>query len=170
MNDCQNELRKQWIAFWKSHKQAFAKGLKLPPIPDKLFDLRCGAKTRAGSPCKQRTIYSSGRCKFHGGLSTGPKTDEGKKIAAGNYQQRLSRDHEPHEDMLNAHFQKITPSLKIIARKARTTFSQDKGGARLVRCIDCQHMSAGYTCLVGQKFNLPVGEKRECPSFDATEV
>ena len=38
----------------------------------------CGARTRAGTPCKRRDIYDSGRCKFHGGMSAGAKTPEGK--------------------------------------------------------------------------------------------
>ena len=39
----------------------------------------CGAKTRAGTPCKQKAIYWNGRCKFHGGLATGPVTEAGKE-------------------------------------------------------------------------------------------
>ena len=39
----------------------------------------CGAKTRAGWPCKQKGIYNNNRCKWHGGLSTGPITEAGKK-------------------------------------------------------------------------------------------
>lgn len=39
----------------------------------------CGAKTRAGTPCKQKVIYGNGRCKFHGGLATGPTTEAGKE-------------------------------------------------------------------------------------------
>lgn len=39
----------------------------------------CGAKTRAGTPCQQKSIYWNGRCKFHGGLATGPTTDAGKE-------------------------------------------------------------------------------------------
>jgi hypothetical protein len=46
--------------------------------------LRCGAKTRAGAPCKQRALYECGRCRLHGGLSTGPKTAEGRARAAMN--------------------------------------------------------------------------------------
>ena len=38
----------------------------------------CGAKTPAGTPCKRKDIYSSGRCKLHGGLPTWPVTSEGK--------------------------------------------------------------------------------------------
>jgi hypothetical protein len=33
----------------------------------------CGAKNRLGLPCQCKKLYKSGRCKFHGGLSTGPK-------------------------------------------------------------------------------------------------
>lgn len=55
-----------------------------PPFPDELRGLACGAKTRAGSPCKIAAIYSNGRCKLHGGLSTGPRTVGGKARAALN--------------------------------------------------------------------------------------
>jgi hypothetical protein len=37
---------------------------------------RCGAKNRRGSPC-QCPAMANGRCRIHGGLSTGPKTAEG---------------------------------------------------------------------------------------------
>lgn len=36
----------------------------------------CGAKTRTGIPCKNRSM-PNGRCRMHGGKSTGPKTHEG---------------------------------------------------------------------------------------------
>ena len=39
---------------------------------------RCGAKTRAGEPCKRKAL-NNGRCRNHGGLSTGPKTQEGRR-------------------------------------------------------------------------------------------
>jgi len=37
---------------------------------------RCGAKNRRGTPC-QCPAMPNGRCRLHGGLSTGPKTLEG---------------------------------------------------------------------------------------------
>jgi len=37
---------------------------------------RCGAKTRRGTPC-QAPAMANGRCRLHGGLSTGPRTPEG---------------------------------------------------------------------------------------------
>jgi hypothetical protein len=36
----------------------------------------CGAATRTGHPCRCFAL-TNGRCRLHGGLSTGPKTDEG---------------------------------------------------------------------------------------------
>ena len=37
---------------------------------------RCGAKTRKGTPCRAPAMRN-GRCRLHGGKSTGPKTPEG---------------------------------------------------------------------------------------------
>jgi hypothetical protein len=39
---------------------------------------RCGAKTRAGGTCMVRVEFGKARCRFHGGLSTGPKTEAGR--------------------------------------------------------------------------------------------
>lgn len=39
---------------------------------------RCAAKTRAGTPCRAQGLGRGHRCPLHGGLSTGPTTDEGK--------------------------------------------------------------------------------------------
>ena len=40
------------------------------------FDLNtlpiCGARTRSGGPCKHKGNVRNGRCKRHGGASTGP--------------------------------------------------------------------------------------------------
>jgi hypothetical protein len=38
---------------------------------------RCGARTRSGTPCKGPAM-PNGRCRMHGGPSTGPRTEEGK--------------------------------------------------------------------------------------------
>ena len=52
--------------------------------PDCCTPFICGARTRSGTPCKIRAIYNNGRCKLHGGLSTGPKTKAGKKRSSMN--------------------------------------------------------------------------------------
>jgi hypothetical protein len=38
----------------------------------------CSARTRSGAPCQCRAVDSRARCRLHGGLSTGPKTPEGR--------------------------------------------------------------------------------------------
>ncbi|WP_312758195.1 HGGxSTG domain-containing protein [Pantoea brenneri] len=48
------------------------------PMPDELRHIPCAAKTRAGTPCKRTDISTNGRCKYHGGHSTGALTPEGK--------------------------------------------------------------------------------------------
>ncbi len=45
------------------------------------FKKTCGAKTRNGTPCKRKAL-ANGRCPNHGGLSTGPKTKEGRERIA----------------------------------------------------------------------------------------
>lgn len=37
---------------------------------------RCGARTRTGTPCRSPAM-GNGRCRMHGGASTGPRTAEG---------------------------------------------------------------------------------------------
>lgn len=44
-------------------------GLNLSP--------RCGARTRAGCPCRAPALRGKARCRRHGGASTGPRTAEG---------------------------------------------------------------------------------------------
>jgi hypothetical protein len=46
------------------------------PSGDFLQAPRCGARTRAGGCCRQPAM-GNGRCRMHGGLSTGPRTPAG---------------------------------------------------------------------------------------------
>ena len=55
---------------------------------------QCGAKTRAGGKCKATPVWDktnnkpkNGRCRMHGGLSTGARTPEGKLRALANLRQ-----------------------------------------------------------------------------------
>ena len=45
----------------------------------------CHAKTRKGTPCRIRQVFECKngnlRCRYHGGLSTGPKTKKGRERA-----------------------------------------------------------------------------------------
>ena len=51
---------------------------------------RCGASTRAGGICRVRAEPSKARCRFHGGLSTGPRIEEGRTRIAEASVARLS--------------------------------------------------------------------------------
>ncbi len=42
---------------------------------------RCGARTRQGTAC-QAPAMPNGRCRMHGGKSTGPKTIEGRYLCS----------------------------------------------------------------------------------------
>jgi hypothetical protein len=53
---------------------------------------RCGARRkRDGQPCEAKPVANRRRCKWHGGMSTGPKTPEGKARALANLAQYRSR-------------------------------------------------------------------------------
>lgn len=91
----QDELRIQYKNYYKQwgqlKKKLIDNGLDeyetyahMPAYPREFHELRYGAKTRAGTPCKIQAIYSNSRCKLHGGLSTGAKTLEGKNMVAKN--------------------------------------------------------------------------------------
>jgi len=55
----------------------------------------CGAKTRSGKPCQAAPVWDeekdrpvNGRCRLHGGASTGPRTAEGKRRVGEAARQR----------------------------------------------------------------------------------
>ncbi len=55
----------------------------------------CGAKTRAGHPCGQKSEPGKRRCKWHGGKSTGPRTPEGRERIAEAQRRRWQDYHSP---------------------------------------------------------------------------
>lgn len=59
-----------------------------PTFPDDLRGLQCGARTRAGTPCKRIDLNGNGRCRMHGGMSTGPRSKAGKARARANLKLR----------------------------------------------------------------------------------
>ena len=48
----------------------------------------CGARTRAGHPCRARGLGRGGRCRNHGGASTGPRTEAGRQRIAAAQRRR----------------------------------------------------------------------------------
>lgn len=63
--------------------RAAARPVARPPSAERP---RCGARCRDGSPCAAPVVWPPGegprrRCRMHGGLSTGPRTPEGRARA-----------------------------------------------------------------------------------------
>lgn len=51
---------------------------------------RCGAYARTtGNPCQAKAL-TNGRCKNHGGMSTGPKTPEGRQAISQATRKRMA--------------------------------------------------------------------------------
>jgi len=59
---------------------------------------KCGAKTRKGTPCLAPPVWDTyydrpenGRCRMHGGLSTGPSLEGIERISEANRQRARAR-------------------------------------------------------------------------------
>jgi len=59
------------------------------PLPRKKRPV-CGARNRQGKPCAVKVEPGKRRCRFHGGLSTGPKTAAGRARIAEAQRRRWS--------------------------------------------------------------------------------
>ena len=80
---------RQWLL--NLHTHATTSQHPPPELPEECKNMRCGAKTRSNTPCKlDGTNYANGRCKFHGGRSTGPKTQAGKDKSALNSRKKTN--------------------------------------------------------------------------------
>ena len=60
----------------------------------------CGAKTRAGTPCKNRAM-PNGRCRLHGGKSAGAPKDNVNAVKFGIYRNRLTDEEAAHDTQIN---------------------------------------------------------------------
>ncbi|MCZ6770617.1 MAG: HGGxSTG domain-containing protein [Proteobacteria bacterium] len=63
-------------------------------VTPKRFRPLCGARCRVGTPCEAPAVWDSildrprnGRCRMHGGASTGPKTLVGRLRSLANLKQ-----------------------------------------------------------------------------------
>ena len=84
------------------------------PIGDISNAKRCGAKKRRKEDYCRGPAMSNGRCRIHGGLSTGPKTQEGiERIRkanwkTGKYSKTTKLDLERNRAFWTAEIQKLT--------------------------------------------------------------
>ena len=101
---------KRWLVVKLTRGEGFmTKSEK--PAQEKIyhwFDRPCGARARTnnGLSCKKPAMRGKERCKLHGGMSTGPKTEAGKLKAAeanlkhGRYTKEALIDRERYRRML----------------------------------------------------------------------
>jgi hypothetical protein len=69
---------------WLAYAQTVIKGTEMR------LKIKCGAYARTtGNPCQAKAL-TNGRCKNHGGMSTGPKTTEGRQAIAQATRQRMA--------------------------------------------------------------------------------
>ena len=54
----------------------------------------CGARNSQGKPCNVRVEGGKRRCRFHGGKSTGPKTQEGRDRISAAQRKRWKKYHD----------------------------------------------------------------------------
>lgn len=89
-----------WGVSWREQVDAQAEALfaaylarTIERQAQRLATLRviCGAKTRKGGQCRNKSEPGKRRCKFHGGKSTGAKTPEGLARIAEAQRRRWAR-------------------------------------------------------------------------------
>ena len=81
---------------------------------------RCGAGTKAGTPCQRPAVKWTGRCTRHGGKSTGPRTEEGRaRIAAAQTTHgRLTKERRAEAKRRAQVGREIRAELRDIEREA----------------------------------------------------
>lgn len=69
----------------------FIRQLDAIPTKPKADPAVCGARTRNGGTCRRKPVPGRRRCLNHGGLSTGPRTSEGRQRVAEARARRWDR-------------------------------------------------------------------------------
>jgi hypothetical protein len=84
---------------------------------------RCGARTKAGTPCQRPAVKRTGRCTRHGGKSTGARTEGGlARIAAAQVKHgRLTKEKRAEARQKAQVGRAVRAELKEIEREAIAT-------------------------------------------------
>jgi hypothetical protein len=101
--------------------QKKAKDNPVHPVPDWRVTLpmaqacpRCGARTRSGGSCRSPAM-PNGRCRMHGGKSTGPRTAEGLE--------RMRRAKTKH-GLYSAETLRLMRAIRALQRDARRVLDE----------------------------------------------
>jgi hypothetical protein len=77
-------------------------------MEDSLERSRCDARTRSGGLCAKYPMKGKRRCRLHGGLSTGPRTAEGRaRIAAAQFKHGRYINWRARREKEKAYFRQI---------------------------------------------------------------
>ena len=90
---------------------------------------RCGAKNRAGHPCRQAAVRGRGRCRMHGGArgSGGPRGNRNGRFRHGRY----TRENELIRRLMRARIRELKALVQAASPRAPSgsyTHSRNKGG------------------------------------------
>jgi hypothetical protein len=104
----------------------------------------CGAQNRQGQPCSVKVEAGKRRCRFHGGLSTGPKTAEGAPVLLRRSGDGIRSDHSGLGDgqesqrhsreRLGVEHERVTKAGRSLAVSARNRFALDSTQGRQRMC------------------------------------
>lgn len=83
------------------------------PVPG-----RCNARTRNGGYCRSKPMHGKRRCRMHGGASTGPKTEAGKRRVKENLAKARS--------VINANTTKARTARSLRSRRAIQTRHRER--------------------------------------------
>jgi len=105
---------------------------------------KCGATCSDGSECKAWAMDGSNRCRHHGGKSTGPKTDEGKKevrtngVTHGLYtlpEHLRETFTEQQEDRYIAYFEALCSRYERFHMEEPDAFAKDRLSRVAIECV-----------------------------------
>jgi hypothetical protein len=92
----------------------------------------CGARTRRGTRCRCTPVRPGGKCRFHGGLSTGPVTERGRQQSSRNLQvARLALATDAHKETRRQRSLKAARTMRRRRRAERERALDLKLGIRL---------------------------------------
>jgi hypothetical protein len=106
------------------------------------FKVSCRALARStGQPCKAKAL-ANGRCKNHGGMSTGPKTPEGRQAIAQATRQRMASGQQ--ERALEGFYRWLNDGGRgMLSRLAKQRFKR----LQVMRLKACPLVPLPVTCL-----------------------
>ena len=88
----------------------------------------CGARTRRGTPCQAKRLLKGRKCRFHGGMSSGARTAQGKAraIAAMHGARHSPEGRQAHSQLVTALWADPGFRLRVTRTKAARAGKRDQ--------------------------------------------